>query len=46
MGVPFGGQQSFIYSQQAGAPLQQAYIPPNAPPVRYPYIHLYGFPFV
>lgn len=32
MGAPFGGQQPFVYNQQSGAPLQQAYMPPNAPP--------------
>ncbi|KAJ1697354.1 hypothetical protein LUZ63_005866 [Rhynchospora breviuscula] len=35
MGAPFGAQQPFVYNPQAGAPLQQPYMPPNAPPVQY-----------
>jgi hypothetical protein len=43
MGAPFGSQQPFVYNQQAGPPLQQAYMQPNAPPVIYTYLHFYGF---
>ncbi|XP_078172139.1 CTC-interacting domain 4 isoform X2 [Carex rostrata] len=35
MGAPFGAPQQFVYNPQAGVPLQQAYVPPNAPPVQY-----------
>ncbi|KAJ1696292.1 hypothetical protein LUZ63_004804 [Rhynchospora breviuscula] len=35
MAAPFGAQQPFVYNPQAGAPLQQPYMPPNAPPVQY-----------
>lgn len=43
MGAPFGAPQQFVYNPQAGVPLQQAYVPPNAPPVRYCYLHFHFF---